>query len=78
MYLYDIFILINVCLLEDIKKFNMDMLVKIGSFQIKQNVLKLKSTLPTVFVIKKLALYTLLVAMLLSLCIAVHTQFKIF
>ena len=36
----------NVCLLEDIKKFNMDMLVKIGSFQIKQNVLNLKSTLP--------------------------------
>ena len=42
---YDTFILINVCPLDDIKKFNMDMLVKIGSFQIKQNILDLKSTL---------------------------------
>ena len=35
----------NDCLLEVIKKFNLDMQVKIGSFQIKQNVLNLKSTL---------------------------------
>ena len=42
---YYIFVLINVCLLWLIKKFNMDILVKIGSFQIKQNVLNLKSTL---------------------------------
>ena len=41
----NIFVLINVCLLGLTKKFNMDILVKMGRFQIKQNVLNVKSTL---------------------------------
>ena len=42
---YIIFILINVWLHKLLKKFNMDVTVKMARFQIKQNVLNLKSTL---------------------------------
>ena len=43
--LHIIFVLLNILLLELIKKFNMDIRVKMDMFQIKQNVLNLKSTL---------------------------------
>ena len=42
---YNIFVLINVCLLGLIKNINMDILVKMNRFQIKHNVLNVKSTL---------------------------------
>ena len=46
---YIIFILINVWLHKLLKKFNMDVTVKMARFQIKQNVLNLKSTLESLF-----------------------------
>ena len=44
---YNLFVFVNVWLLVFFKKFNMDIWVKMVSFQIIQNVLNLKTTLST-------------------------------
>ena len=42
---YNLFVFVNICLLVLFKKFNMDITEKMVSFQIIQNVLKVKCTL---------------------------------
>ena len=42
---FNLFVFVNICLLVLFKKFNMDITEKMVSFQIIQNVLKVKCTL---------------------------------